>query len=149
MDYKRKFIEAASRYNELSYKTIIHEDERMTALKNAMICTILASAGQQRSRMLATLYKDERSQQLPAFNILEKMYLDRLIKRSELQVIFYQGPSDFFYRLTENIATDLRGIYPNNTFLSAMSLRRTSKDLNSCPSPLLSDKILTNKSIPM
>ena len=45
MDYKRKFIEAASRYNELSYKTIIHEDERMTALKNAMICTILASAG--------------------------------------------------------------------------------------------------------
>ena len=68
MDYKRKFIEAASRYNELSYKTIIHEDERMTALKNAMICTILASAGQQRSRMLATLYKDERCQQLPGMN---------------------------------------------------------------------------------
>ena len=45
LDYKRKFIEAASRYNELSYKTIIHEEERMTALKNAMICTILASAG--------------------------------------------------------------------------------------------------------
>merc|ERR1711994_554241 len=85
LDFKRKFIEAASRYNELSYKTIIHEGERMTALKNAMICTILAAAGQQRSRMLATLYKDERCQQLPAFNILEKMYFDRLIKRSELQ----------------------------------------------------------------
>ena len=65
LDFKRKFIEAASRYNELSYKTVIHEDERMTALKNAMICTILASAGQHRSRMLATLYKDERCQQLP------------------------------------------------------------------------------------
>merc|ERR1711962_1543663 len=85
LDFKRKFIEAASRYNELSYKTVIHEDERMTALKNAMICTILASAGQHRSRMLATLYKDERCQQLPAYHILEKMYLDRLIKRSELQ----------------------------------------------------------------
>ena len=106
LDYKRKFIEAASRYNELSYKTIIHEDERMTALKNAMICTILASAGQQRSRMLATLYKDERSQQLPAYNILEKMYLDRLIKRSELQVILYQRPSDF-YQITQNIAAHL------------------------------------------
>ena len=47
LDYKRKFIEAASRYNELSYKPIIHEDERITALKNAMICTILASAGKQ------------------------------------------------------------------------------------------------------
>jgi len=85
LDYKRKFIEAASRYNELSYKTIIHEQERITALKSAMTCTILANAGQQRSRMLAILYKDERCQALPDFGILEKMYLDRLIKKSELK----------------------------------------------------------------
>merc|ERR1712002_559220 len=84
LDFKRRFIEAASRYNELSYKTVIHDSERMTALRNATICTILAAAGQQRSRMLATLYKDERCQQLSCFNILEKMYLDRLIKRTEL-----------------------------------------------------------------
>ena len=45
LDYRRKFIEAAARYNELSYKTMIAEEERMTALKNALICTILASAG--------------------------------------------------------------------------------------------------------
>lgn len=57
----------------------------MTALRNALICTVLASAGQQRSRMLATLFKDERCQQLPAYSILEKMYLDRIIKRSELE----------------------------------------------------------------
>lgn len=85
LDYRRKFIEAAQRYNELSYRTIIDEGERMTALKNALICTILASAGQQRSRMLATLFKDERCQHLPAYAILEKMYLDRIIRRSELQ----------------------------------------------------------------
>lgn len=85
LDYRRKFIEAAQRYNELSYRGIIHEDERMTALRNALICTVLASAGQQRSRMLATLFKDERCQQLPAYSILEKMYLDRIIRRSELQ----------------------------------------------------------------
>uniref|UniRef100_T1JPH2 COP9 signalosome complex subunit 4 n=1 Tax=Strigamia maritima TaxID=126957 RepID=T1JPH2_STRMM len=85
LDYRRKFIEAAQRYNELSYRSIIHEDERMTALRNALICTILASAGQQRSRMLATLFKDERCQQLPAYGILEKMYLDRIIRKSELQ----------------------------------------------------------------
>lgn len=69
----------------MSYRSIIHEDERMTALRNALICTVLASAGQQRSRMLATLFKDERCQQLPAYSILEKMYLDRIIRRSELQ----------------------------------------------------------------
>ncbi|KAK7869618.1 hypothetical protein R5R35_009992 [Gryllus longicercus] len=85
LDYRRKFIEAAQRYNELSYRSIIHEDERMTALRNALICTVLASAGQQRSRMLATLFKDERCQQLPAYAILEKMYLDRIIRSSELQ----------------------------------------------------------------
>lgn len=45
LDYRRKFIEAAQRYNELSYKPIISEDERKTALKNALICTVLASAG--------------------------------------------------------------------------------------------------------
>jgi len=45
LDFRRKFIEAAQRYNELSYKSMIAEVERMTALKNALICTILASAG--------------------------------------------------------------------------------------------------------
>uniref|UniRef100_A0A0B7B012 COP9 signalosome complex subunit 4 n=1 Tax=Arion vulgaris TaxID=1028688 RepID=A0A0B7B012_9EUPU len=84
LDFRRKFIEAAQRYNELSYKSVVSEEERMTALKNALICTVLASAGQQRSRMLATLFKDERCQHLPAFHILEKMYLDRIIRSSEL-----------------------------------------------------------------
>ncbi|KAK6170615.1 hypothetical protein SNE40_018970 [Patella caerulea] len=85
LDYRRKFIEAAQRYNELSYKAIVADEERMTALVNALMCTVLASAGQQRSRMLATLFKDERCQQLQAFNILEKMYLDRIIRGNDLK----------------------------------------------------------------
>jgi len=88
LDYRRKFIEAAQRYNELSYKNIVAEEDRIEALKNALSCTILASAGQQRSRMLATLFKDERCQQLPAYGILEKMYLDRIIRSSSLQEFF-------------------------------------------------------------
>ncbi|XP_051539286.1 COP9 signalosome complex subunit 4 isoform X3 [Myxocyprinus asiaticus] len=85
LDFRRKFIEAAQRYNELSYKSIVHETERLEALKHALHCTILASAGQQRSRMLATLFKDERCQQLAAYGILEKMYLDRIIRGNQLQ----------------------------------------------------------------
>ncbi|XP_030835450.1 COP9 signalosome complex subunit 4 isoform X2 [Strongylocentrotus purpuratus] len=85
LDYKRKFIEAAQRYNELSYRTIIADEERMESLRHALHCTILASAGQQRSRMLATLFKDERCQQLPSYGILEKMYLDRIIRGDQLQ----------------------------------------------------------------
>lgn len=84
LDFRRKFIEAAQRYLDLSYKTAIHDEERMTALKHALICTMLASAGQQRSRILANLFKDERCQQLPAYGILEKMYLDRIIRGPEL-----------------------------------------------------------------
>ena len=89
LDFKRKFIEAASRYNELSYKTVIHEDERMTALKNAMICTILASAGQHRSRMLATLYKDERCQQLPGIGTNSTFFKDR-----KVTFLITSGPTD-------------------------------------------------------
>lgn len=84
-DFRRKFSDAARRYIQLSYEPAIHPDERMTSLKRAMICTILSSAGQQRSKQLATLFKDERCQQLPAFNILEKMYLERIIRPSELE----------------------------------------------------------------
>ncbi|CAG0888827.1 unnamed protein product [Cyprideis torosa] len=87
LDYRRKFIEAAQRYNELGYKSIIAEEERTTALKSALICTVLASAGAPRSRMLATLYRDERCQALgpTLYGILEKMHLDRIIHESELR----------------------------------------------------------------
>jgi len=85
LDYRRKFIDAGQRYNELSYNTHIHEAERMEALRHSLICTILASAGRQRSRMLATLFKDERCQQLPAHEILEKMYLDQIIRGPQLK----------------------------------------------------------------
>ncbi len=94
-DFKRKFVEAASKYYELSLNTLISEHEKMHALNNALNCTILAPAGvyeicnlfsfdkkfnktklnrlgKQRSRLLATLFKDERCQKLTAYNILEK-----------------------------------------------------------------------------
>lgn len=45
LDSRRKFIEAAQRYNELSYKSIVAESERFVALRNALICSVLASAG--------------------------------------------------------------------------------------------------------
>ena len=41
--------------------------------------------GKQRSRLLATLFKDERCQKLPAYNILEKMYLERIIRSNQVK----------------------------------------------------------------
>jgi COP9 signalosome complex subunit 4 len=51
----------------------------MRALDNALICAILASAGPHRSRMLGTLFKDERSQRSPAYSMLNKMYKSKLL----------------------------------------------------------------------
>jgi COP9 signalosome complex subunit 4 len=84
-DFKRKFVEAASKYYELSLNNLLSESEKMEALNNALNCTILAPAGKQRSRLLATLFKDERCQKLPAAHILEKMYLDRIIRSNQVK----------------------------------------------------------------
>jgi len=83
MDYKRHFMKAALRYYELSQ--IVAENERIEALQYAVICAILAQAGPQRSRMLATLYKDERSSKLEIYSILEKMYLERILRKPEVE----------------------------------------------------------------
>jgi len=83
MDYKRQFMKAAMRYYELSQ--IVGEQERMDALQYAVICAILASAGPQRSRMLSTLFKDERSSKLDVYPILEKMYLERILRKPEVE----------------------------------------------------------------
>jgi len=75
-------LKASLRYYELSQ--IVQEHEQHQALQLAVICALLASAGPQRSRMLATLYKDERSQQLDLYPVLEKMYLERVLRKSEV-----------------------------------------------------------------
>nr|CAG8665840.1 7879_t:CDS:2 [Entrophospora candida] len=85
LDFKRKFLEASSKYHELSYVSELAPDDRTNCLNAAITCAVLAGAGPQRSRMLATLYKDERVQRLPHFPILEKMYLDRVLRPNEVK----------------------------------------------------------------
>jgi len=83
MDYKRQFMKASLRYYDLSQ--IVAEAERLEALQYAVVCAILAAAGPQRSRMLATLYKDERSSKVEVYPILEKMYLERILRKPEVE----------------------------------------------------------------
>jgi COP9 signalosome complex subunit 4 len=80
--HKRKFMEAGMRYYELSQITKTQE-ERVECLETAVICAILAPAGPQRSRLLATMYKDERSSELECYSVLEKMFLDRMLRKDE------------------------------------------------------------------
>ena len=97
LDATRKFLEAASKYctpllskvsnkDDLSFEQMVDESERLQCLSAAITCAVLAPAGPARSRILATLYKDERaSQYLPTdYAILEKMYFLRLLTQDEV-----------------------------------------------------------------
>ncbi|EGG16469.1 proteasome component region PCI domain-containing protein [Cavenderia fasciculata] len=84
MDYKRMFLKAAIKYYELS-QILPGENDRSYALGCSIICAILDKAGPQRSRMLATLYKDERSSQSDLHPILEKMFLERVLRKVEVK----------------------------------------------------------------
>lgn len=91
LDAKRRFLEVAMRFYELSSlqkkeyggKRVRDEDLKQFLIQ-ACHATILAAAGPQRSRMLATLYKDERTAQLDVFPILEKVYMERILRRDEV-----------------------------------------------------------------
>ena len=59
----------------------IKEEELEMALMASVKCTILAAPCPQRSRMLATLYKDELTARLPVFSFLEKVFMERILKK--------------------------------------------------------------------
>ena len=66
----------------------ISEEDLEQALASAIKCAILAAAGPQRSRLLATLYKDERCARLPALHpFLEKVYLERMLQAAEVRAV--------------------------------------------------------------
>ncbi|KAK4991602.1 hypothetical protein LTR66_006503 [Elasticomyces elasticus] len=84
-DAQRNFIDASTTYHTLSTETMIDEGERMQALSAAIVCAILAPAGPKRSRQLGRLYKDDRASQLEEYGILEKIFLDRLLRPEEVK----------------------------------------------------------------
>ncbi|KAH9999852.1 hypothetical protein BJV77DRAFT_975072 [Russula vinacea] len=84
-DYARKFLEAASRYHELSFIGEIDEGERTYMLSAAVTCAVLAPAGPNRSRILSSLCRDERTAQLPTYSVLTKMFLDHILRPVEIK----------------------------------------------------------------
>ncbi|RUS23372.1 PCI domain-containing protein [Endogone sp. FLAS-F59071] len=120
-DFRRRFLEASSKYHELSYVQDLDEEERLHCLSAAVQCAVLAGAGPQRSRMLATLYKDERTQQLPSFSILEKMYLDRVLRSPEVSDFAASLKSHQLARLADSTTVLDRAVTEHN-LLSASKI---------------------------
>ncbi|KAI8885375.1 hypothetical protein K501DRAFT_331979 [Backusella circina FSU 941] len=114
LDAKRRFLEACSKYHELSYVSQVDEEERIQCLSAAVQCAVLAGAGPQRSRSLATLYKDERTHRLPSFSILEKTYLERVIRPDEVSEFKNSLKSHHLTRLGDNTTVFDRAMIEHN-----------------------------------
>jgi COP9 signalosome complex subunit 4 len=84
-DSQRNFLDASAAYLAISNQTAIDEEERLRALSAAITCAILAPAGPLRGRQLGKLYKDDRAVDTPEHAILEKIFLDRILKPEEVQ----------------------------------------------------------------
>lgn len=84
LDYKRDFIRSATIFQQLSYEADLDNEDRLSSLSASIITAILAPAGPKRSRILSTLYRDERCRLTQHFNILEKVFLDRILSADDI-----------------------------------------------------------------
>ncbi|XP_060855089.1 COP9 signalosome complex subunit 4-like [Metopolophium dirhodum] len=87
LNFRLKFIEAALEYHELSNCQSFGESERLIALKNALVCTILSFTGNYRTQLLKLFFNDERCKLLIRLKILKNLYMVRFIKPNEINEI--------------------------------------------------------------
>jgi len=87
LDADRKFLEAARAYQTLTQDAqgIMSANDILTTLGKSVICAILAPAGSARSRVLAMLFSDQRTQNLPTCGLLEKMFMGQIVRDNEVQ----------------------------------------------------------------
>lgn len=64
--------------------SILRRNVRCTNSGAAIVCAVLAPAGPIRARLLASLFRDERSVQSEHYSILSKMFLDQMIRPAEV-----------------------------------------------------------------
>jgi len=88
LDSERKFLDASMRYIELAQTgaSIASENDLKLTLEFAVTCAILAPPNPSRSRVLALLMSDERAPNLRNYNLLEKMFKERIVRNNEVEV---------------------------------------------------------------
>lgn len=128
LDQKREFLKAALRFIELSQVAeLIDEEYRMKSLKKAVRCAVLAPAGPQKSRLLGTLFKDERTSQLPdVFPILEAMYTEQVLRPKIVEPFVEKLKPHHKALLADGSTVDQRAVMEHN-LLAASSLYHNIK----------------------
>ncbi|KAJ9662457.1 hypothetical protein H2198_001346 [Neophaeococcomyces mojaviensis] len=121
LDSRRDFLNAAAEYLNVSFSRSVAEEDRLQALSAAIKTAILAPAGPQRNRMLGKLYKDERSAETQEYGILEKMYLDRLLSKEEVDT-FASSLAEHQLAITADGSTVLSKAVVEHNLLAASKL---------------------------
>lgn len=85
LDFRKKFLEAARRYLELSLEIRLPVSDQNELLRLSILCAIIAPAGLHRSRLLSSLSKDERSQHFIFHPMLKNTQLGHLITRQQVE----------------------------------------------------------------
>eukprot|EP00189_Rhodosorus_marinus_P008188 CAMPEP_0184754574 /NCGR_PEP_ID=MMETSP0315-20130426/44692_1 /TAXON_ID=101924 /ORGANISM="Rhodosorus marinus, Strain UTEX LB 2760" /LENGTH=394 /DNA_ID=CAMNT_0027233999 /DNA_START=556 /DNA_END=1740 /DNA_ORIENTATION=- len=88
---KKAFSNAAQQFysltTDLQGATKLYSADPSQWLSRAVICAILAPAGEQRSKMMSKLYQDERCRGLEFFNVLERVHSQKLLKKEHIEVL--------------------------------------------------------------
>jgi len=87
-DYDRKFLDAALKYLELAQtgtELKYSEGDLLQTLENAVTCAILSPPSSNRARVLGMLMSDQRSTLLRNYNMLEKMFKERIVRQTEVE----------------------------------------------------------------
>lgn len=132
LDANRKFLQAAGRYYDLSQAhELVSPDELLLLLGRAVTCAILAPTGVHRQRVLGLVYNDQRVSQLdsiPSFethsNILRKMYMNQVLRQSEL-VAFEDSLADHQKAITSDGITIVQRAVLEHNMVAVSSLYNT------------------------
>jgi len=87
-DNERKFLDAALKYLELAQtgtELKYSEGDLLQTLENAVTCAILSPPSSNRARVLGMLMSDHRSTLLRNYNMLEKMFKERIVRQTEVE----------------------------------------------------------------
>ncbi|CAH8626618.1 unnamed protein product [Heterobilharzia americana] len=143
LDLKQKFIEAGHRYAELSIRfPCLDDSERLDFLERALAAALLSGASQQRARLLATLYKDERCQTFDAYPVLENMFMGRLINRSSLSILEPLIIKHYPHLLQSSSQVDTEAANTEDT-----SLKLSSPPSNDCSVQKLLERALIEHNV--
>eukprot|EP01130_Rhizamoeba_saxonica_P019094 TRINITY_DN979_c0_g4_i2.p1 TRINITY_DN979_c0_g4~~TRINITY_DN979_c0_g4_i2.p1 ORF type:complete len:325 (-),score=84.85 TRINITY_DN979_c0_g4_i2:17-991(-) len=85
LDFEGRFNQAALQYYRLSQ--LLPEDDQEEVLEAGVVCCVLTDTGPQKSRLLATYFKDERTSKLNpnVYTFMEKMFMERILHPNEVE----------------------------------------------------------------